>query len=544
MASLRNGRASLRPVHNVLPRAAIATAVVRNHHVHHAPAHLIPYNPTTLLCITPRSMYHGGTVMNEEPATSRAPGDSPAVSKDLLLELNFVPEWARREVTANPYVDRWSEGRSTETPRRDRHDRRGRGAPRGKPRDGRGGGGRPRPERGDGRDRGRERDRRQGGRPSRAPALPIKVSFLADRAHIGTLVREIRRSGKAYPLVDIASLIMQKAEHYLVKLEITGGEKAAGVEFHQCKVCKAVFLHRDALAQHIARQHLDEVFEIREIEGEAPRGNFMVVCRCGLSGVLLGPPNYHGYQAKIQEVLHARYPDMPMERYRSHIQTLRDPELIEQWKNESRTQRVYVRRGGPDDETLTFEQVRQEFVRDHVASRMSTSRRVILPATVAQHLEDAALLQLIREAWAHEIRFPLSLAFTLRPAFRHMGLHLFKANRKANFVIPAEPKPLDPEHAIPEIAALLRHLHDHPGCTREALLHDLHPGATEEAPEVVELNKNLRWLIEKGHVIHFYTGALSVPTSSHRADSRPMPPPEAARRGAAAKERAPHTRGE
>jgi hypothetical protein len=478
--------------------------------------------------------------MNEEPVSPRLQGDAPAVSKDLLLELNFVPEWARREVAANPYAGRWTEEKSTGTSRRERG---GRAAPRGPSRDGRERRGPPRTDRTGRQDRDRDRDRGRGRdrgrdrdvRPERAPALPVKVGFLADRAHIGTLVREIRRSGKAYPLVDVASLIMQKPEHYLVKLEVTGGEKAA-IEFHQCKVCKAVFLQREALAQHIARQHLDEVFEVRETEAEAPRGNFLMVCRCGLTGTLLGPPNYHGYQEKIQEVLHGRFPDMSLDRYRGHIQTLRDPELIEQWKNENRVQRVYVRRGGAEEETLTFEQVRQEFVRDHVASRMSTAKRVILPASVAQHLEDPALLRVIRETWEHEIRFPLSLAFTLRPAFRHMGLHLFKANRKANFVSPAEPKPLDPEHAIPEIAALLRYLHDHPGCTREALLHDLHPGATEEAPEVVALNQNLRWLIEKGHVIHFYTGALSVPTSSHRADSRPMPPRGRGKRGGGSKE--------
>ena len=52
------------------------------------------------------------------------------------------------------------------------------------------------------------------------------------------------------------------------------------------------------------------------------------------------------------------------------------------------------------------------------------------------------------------------------------------------------------------------------------MLRDLHPESTEESPEAIELNGRLRWLIERGHVIHFYNGALSIPTSANRADTR------------------------
>ena len=45
------------------------------------------------------------------------------------------------------------------------------------------------------------------------------------------------------------------------------------------------------------------------------------------------------------------------------------------------------------------------------------------------------------------------------------------------------------------------------------------PGIREDAPEVTEVLSPLRWLTERGHVVEFSNGTLSVPTSR-----RPAPP--------------------
>lgn len=71
---------------------------------------------------------------------------------------------------------------------------------------------------------------------------------------------------------------------------------------YQCKACQKLFLDEQEVLTHTRDAHLDRFFEMKEIEGEEPKGHFVCVARCSLSGTLLGPPNYHGYKEKIREI--------------------------------------------------------------------------------------------------------------------------------------------------------------------------------------------------------------------------------------------------
>ena len=128
------------------------------------------------------------------------------------------------------------------------------------------------------------------------------------------------------------------------------------------------------------------------------------------------------------------------------------------------------------------------------------------------------LRRAIHDVWQRESRFPASLMFALRPAFKHMHLHLFKVGGGVTFVTPIHPHPLPAEHAVTAIRGVLEFLHAHPGCTRQQLLDGLQPGAATESPEVVAVLNPLRWLIDRGHVIEFFNGTLAVPMSGTRAD--------------------------
>jgi hypothetical protein len=71
---------------------------------------------------------------------------------------------------------------------------------------------------------------------------------------------------------------------------------------------------------------------------------------------------------------------------------------------------------------------------------------------------------------------------------------------------------MDPGVTVESIRNELTYLCDHPGCTRKELVEALRPDTPLESPEVAEVVSNLRWLVEKGHVIEFYDGRLSVPS--------------------------------
>lgn len=458
----------------------------------------------------------------ENESSQKPVESSGGVSSDQLLELNFVPDWARKAPGPNPYA-----GRTV----RDRDDRKG-GRNQRQGKDQRRGNQRGRAPRGERRGRDPRRGDSRGGRavreearrPSKPREIGLQVGFLADRQHLSSLAREIKRSEKAYPIIEVASMMMRLPEHYLVKLETVPGKDRPATDLFQCKACQMVFLQQVELEQHIAQRHLDTVFDVEEVEGEPPSGKFVCVGRCKVTGTLLGPPNYHGYNQKIQELIQSSFPHLSAAQYRDQVEMVHDEEVIEQWRKESCRQTVYRRKRTSDSEgeqpTVSQEKARREFLENHAPRLVQKTHRALLPAALAQTIADVTLLDPIRLAWNKESRFPLSMALAMRPGFRHMHLHLFKANQKAVFVTSVQPKPLDPAHVVPEIADVLRYLHDHPGCSRETMLRDLHPESTEESPEAIELNGRLRWLIERGHVIHFYNGALSIPTSANRADTR------------------------
>jgi hypothetical protein len=96
-----------------------------------------------------------------------------------------------------------------------------------------------------------------------------------------------------------------------------------------------------------------------------------------------------------------------------------------------------------------------------------------------------------------------------------MHLYLFKAG-KINFVTHIKSHPIKPEDTIENIAEVLRFLQDNPVSTRLHLLEILHPSIDPKSAEAKAALQPLGWLIERGHIIEFFNGTLSVPLSRRR----------------------------
>jgi hypothetical protein len=350
-------------------------------------------------------------------------------------------------------------------------------------------------------------------------AAPVKVRLLPEQHNLATIVRKVSTSRRAYPIVNIAYLFLDNPDACEVRIEPADGPKS--LTLHQCKVCRAVSLNRAELDAHIIGAHMTDCFDVEEIESEAPTGQFSCVCRCGLSGELLAPPNHHTFAARLQEVHRSRYPDMPLARYREKVQVCREPELIEKWKDAARKALQYRLKEKRDDAEDPMDQAAAEaYFRERMLPRLSRgTHRAVLPLSVAKSLTDPGLKQAVMDALGKEARFPLSLLFAMRSAFRHMNLHVFRTGGQhgAHFVCARKPVPLDPEHVVESIRAVLQHLHDHPGCTRADLLKALCPDEAPESEACRSMLSDLSWLTEKGHVLEFFNGTLSVPLSGRRA---------------------------
>ncbi len=430
--------------------------------------------------------------------------EEPKDAKDVILDLNFVPQWARKPPGENHYhAKNYSD--SGRRDRRDHRDRRDdRRPPRRDSRDDRPR--RPHPERD---------DRSLPARPPREPVareIPVSVSFLPEQRRLASLVRQMHHSRRAYPLMDLANLFIHDAEGHLVKIE--ANKDAPDFTMFQCRRCKAVACSEEMIIQHLMSKHLSDVYEKEVIETDPPAGQFVCVARCRKSGVLLGPPNHHSYTDKLNELHQTRFAHLTLEEYKRNIETVRDEELIEQWKQESRTKTVYKLKSDPEAEPVDLHKAEAEFMQG-IASMHEKTHRAIVPSKIAQGLEDRDIIHAIRRVWTKESHFPLSMSFAMRAAFRHMHLYLFKAG-KINFVTHIKPHPVKPEDTIDSIAEVLVFLKENPGSTRQHLLEILHPSLDPKSKEAKEALQPLGWLIERGHIIEFFNGTLSVPLGRRR----------------------------
>ena len=409
----------------------------------------------------------------------------------------------------------------------------------------------------------RDGDRRE--REPRPPRLDAKVSFLPDRERLALVVRDIQASRRAFPLVHIANLFLGGDDRHQLKIELPPPKEGEDRKtFVQCLDCHRVFLARANAEAHVLNDHIGKFFDVEEVEVEPPAGTYTCVARCKLSGELLGPPNDHSYNAKLQELWSTRFSHMPKSEYLSHIETVRDEALVEQWKESMRKKTVYRLKAeflpkpkpaegeatpapapapaeeapaepapeaapeaapadAPADEAapapapeapkgpaMTKAEA-QDWMRNRVKNLLRESPRCMLPGTMARSVEDPSLRREI--SWAHgrESRFPITLTLALRPAFRHMGMHLFKINARETYVTAIAPVPVDLAAAPDIVKEIVAFLEANPSATRQSLLEGLRPGANAESKDVQELLRHLDNLVANGNVIAFYNGTLGLP---------------------------------
>lgn len=430
-------------------------------------------------------------------------------TQDLRLELNFVPEWARKPSNEN-YLSFSSDddgsSRSKGKPARDRHGKRDRGSDRrGEPRSG----GRqsrqprnasPQPE----------RHHSQHREPYREPPK-VNVRFLPSPKAISEILKKLKASRQAHPLFQIAGIYLANPETCLARVEAAPG--TPGLHIVQCRICGMIDLNEDSIRRHMVKEHLEQFMEKTEEQGEPPTGSFNCVAQCGLSGTLLGPPNHHSYGQKLREIHSQLFPNMSLERYQSSIRTIHDPELVEKWKQEFSRKTAYRLKDGENRESMPFLKAEAFFLQSIAPEHIARSRKAIIPVPLCRSIGDRSLQQVVKNAWIEENRFPISIMMALRGAFTNKGLVVFKAGKGRGhlFVSHIPLAPIGVEHVVDSIREVLLYLQQNPGSTRLKMIEDLRPGAEPESDLVAEILTPLSWLIERGHIIEFYNGTLSVP---------------------------------
>lgn len=419
--------------------------------------------------------------------------DSP--EKGFDLDLHFLPAWAQQAPDLNRYAK--FEGGDGDRGRRGRRpDRRGdqRGDPRGRSRDPRSGPSQQRPQRGHGRDRDRDRDRDRGPRQRREEQIQlpeVNVMLIPEDKGVESLARQIRLTGRAYPIFEVAALILKKPERFHVHFSVikkSGGQPAQSL--FACNLDNTVWLSEEEAVRHIFKHHFDTFYQTEKIPTDPPKGTYTFVAQCGISGEILGPPNYHDYQNKLRKLHAQRFSNMAFDHYKSRVRIVKDEEIVKKWLEDQSFRHEYNCLNVPEPKKLnTMAEVEQHFRETHLPNIVRSVDSFTLTDMASRNLLPAPLQALCRRLLDEQRRFPLKVVNKLSQQFAGHGLQFFKVNKTFTHVAVARPHFLDLA-ATPVSAGVKRiveFIDAKPGTNRKDLIEHLAPtpatGAATAAPE-------------------------------------------------------------
>ena len=480
---------------------------------------------------------------------------------ELDLDKLFLPAWAQ-EPSASKYAkyegeterpDRRGDRdrRGPRPPRRDgppgprRDDNRPRGDRRGPPGPG---GGAPRPEGDRGRPMGGQRPdfRRGDNRDRRPPPLPLPeldLSLRPEEKGVESLARQIKMTGRAYPLFDIAQMILQKPERHTVVFNTKkNAEGKPAQPLYVCALDDTLWLSEDEAVAHVLRKHFATFYQAERTATEPPKGKYTFVAQCGMSGVILGPPNHHDYQNQLRKLHSERFSRMPFEEYKARVRIVRDEEVVKKWVDDQSWKTEYVCLNLPEPLRMpTMEEVEKHFRETHKENIIKPVETYSLNGAAARSLRSPDLVRLVRSVWEDQRRFPLQIATVLSQQFASHGLQFFKVNKTLTHVCVARPHFLDMT-ATPVsegVKSIVDYINSNAKCSRRQLVEALAPSPTPPAvepatsesspaaqaesaqptPEQTAVIADLHWLIHQGHVIEFANGILETA-------KKPLPKPE------------------
>ena len=403
------------------------------------------------------------------------------------------------------------------------------------------------------------------------------VTFYPEDVSFATLAKTIRSSCRTIELFEIARTVVDKPDRFIVVVQRKAASaKPAPVAESAASVVPGVkaaplyisvpdglpFETEDAAIAHVLQNHLAQFFDMAEVEVEAPKGNYQIINRCGVTGELLGPPNYHRYNQIVQQHFAARISRMSIEAFRARIESVREPEVVAQWlekmkkvvrytwKLEQPAAAAAPAEGATATPALTFDSLEEARVhlltnsRDKVVRMADSARfhgRVV--ATMAQ----TEIRRAIEGTWERQVRFPLDTANALRGRLRREGFTIFKKGAKGvSYVCAVKRKFRVPGQTFADsINALISFIETHPMVKVSELakkylqielpaapkpaeapvaapaegegaapVEAVPPAAVlpiEQREKLSRMQGDLRWLVREGYVTEFIDGRLFAP---------------------------------
>lgn len=176
----------------------------------------------------------------------------------------------------------------------------------------------------------------------RAQKLPVKIELVPEITGTESVCRQIKVTGRSYPVYDLAKMILQKPERYTVRVSLKAfankhadtQEQSNRNKFHGIFLCKmdgSLWLKHEDAVTHVLKNFIECFYEKHTETIPPPKGNFTHVAICGITNTPLCPPNYHGYQTLLREHYLRSKIRIPFDVYKLRIKIVKDEQLLKDW---------------------------------------------------------------------------------------------------------------------------------------------------------------------------------------------------------------------
>lgn len=264
-------------------------------------------------------------------------------------------------------------------------------------------------------------------------AFSMEVLFYPEDAPFNKLSDIMKASKRTYQLFDIAEIILEKPERFVVLAKNLPDADGNTKPLYCAQPLNLPFEDEASAKAAAVDAKFGELFVSEEIDAEPPKGEFQVVNRCSITGDLLGAPNWHKYGETVREYHSRKFPKMPFEKFSASIESVRDADQIAAWLETMKKKTVFKlkepQEGAPESFD-TREAARAYISEKFGAELVKTYEQVRMRGEYVAKLPFGRIRRNIEEACRKQKKFPIVTANNLRGRLRRSGFTVYKRGSK------------------------------------------------------------------------------------------------------------------
>ena len=466
--------------------------------------------------------------------------DNTPLNLSELTDFQFGPSWARGGAASADYTRLPREQRAERPNHRPRHEEGERRGPR-------------RDFRQDKEQRGFRSDRRnddrrapRGQRPDRAerhdaprrelpqPAEGFRVELRPANSILEVFAAEIQKQKRTLPLMELARVVMAAKNRYdVVFMKLDKGSDL----IHSVKGDGACWLSKEeALAYLPKAPWFGEFYTTEQVETEAPKGTFSGVAVCSLGKEVIGPVNWHGYQAALMNLYRSKYASMPLDAFKNCISVDKSEEAVASWMESATHKTVWkpVREGAADTQLNDLRAVEADFAEHHFAEVYETTDKVFINGAVGRELLSPGLAAHIALLSDKHRRFPQMLIPNLCHGMARHHLPIFKWHGN-HYTGPSRIRAIAEDTVLADrMMSIINWSKENSGKTCDVMFAELSgvPAGTDEESKKAASDayapyvSDMIWLLEQGYIVVTGDNAVWFPKGEAAPAAPKSPAPK------------------